>query len=99
MTANTVAMIIILLYNVEICQSIRYDNYTLFTTTPSTSEQMTFLKDLMQRNYLHVIFWKKPNKLYEDVHFIISPEDKGIFLEKAHLSELKMHVQQENVQR
>ncbi|KAH9643012.1 hypothetical protein HF086_013573 [Spodoptera exigua] len=99
MNAKTVAFIVILLYNVRICQSKKYNNFTLFSAVPKEPDQLKFLQNLSKQKYINVMFWKKPSVLYEEVHFIVSPSDIELFLERASHFRLKFEVRQKNIER
>nr|XP_049704753.1 uncharacterized protein LOC110378813 [Helicoverpa armigera] len=99
MNAKILGMIAILMYNVRICQSKNYSNFTLYSTTPTEADHLKFLQNLDKQKYIDMVFWKKPYKLYEDVQFIVSPADKDMFLERANHFKLKTEVMLPDVER
>ncbi|XP_022817990.1 carboxypeptidase B-like, partial [Spodoptera litura] len=90
MNAKTLAIIVILLYNVRICQSKKYVNYTLYSTVPTQPVHLKFLLNLDKQKYMDVIFWRKPSMLYEDVQLIVNPGDKEHFLERVYHFKMKV---------
>ncbi|CAH1637892.1 unnamed protein product [Spodoptera littoralis] len=90
MNAKTLAIIVILLYNVRICQSKKYVNYTLYSTVPTQPVHLKFLLNLDKQKYMDVIFWRKPSMLYEDVQLIVNPADKEHFLERVYHFKMKV---------
>ncbi|KAF9794650.1 hypothetical protein SFRURICE_016451 [Spodoptera frugiperda] len=90
MNAKTLAIIVILLYNVRICQSKKYVNFTLYSTVPTSPEHLKFLQNLDKQKYMEVIFWRKPSMLYEDVQLIVHPGDKEHFLERVYHFKMKV---------
>ncbi|XP_052756712.1 uncharacterized protein LOC113519852 [Galleria mellonella] len=71
------------LTNFKLCQSKRYDNFTLFGVTPIEVDHLKFLQNLEKKKYIDMIFWRRPIKLYYDVQFIVNPTDKDLFKERA----------------
>ncbi|XP_026742943.1 carboxypeptidase O-like [Trichoplusia ni] len=92
MNAKVLAIIAIFINNIRICQSRKYDNYTLYNTVPTEADHLKFLQNLDKQKYIDMVFWKKPYKLYEDVQFIVNPADKDLFLERANHFKLKTEV-------
>ncbi|XP_028031350.1 zinc carboxypeptidase A 1-like [Bombyx mandarina] len=80
-------------------ESKRYDNFILYKATPVEPDHLIFFQNLDRKKYIDVVFWKKPNKLFEDVHFIVNPSDKELLLERAQHFNLDLDVLSENIQR
>ncbi|XP_063831078.1 uncharacterized protein LOC135080360 [Ostrinia nubilalis] len=91
MKAKLVALIVIFVTNFRICQSKRYDNFTLFGVVPIEVDHLKFLQNLEKQKYIDMVFWKRPFKLYHDVQFIVNPADKDLFMERAR--HFKMHAE------
>ncbi|XP_053613911.1 zinc carboxypeptidase-like [Plodia interpunctella] len=62
---------------------LNYGNYSLYTTVPTEAHQLKFLQNLETEKYLDVIYWKRPVKLYYDVHMLIHNTETEMFLERA----------------
>ncbi|XP_013170481.1 PREDICTED: uncharacterized protein LOC106119901 [Papilio xuthus] len=82
----------------ELCISRRYDNFTLFSATPTEEYHLNFLQNLVSEKYIDVIFWKKPSKLYNDVHFIVNPMDIELFKERTRHFKLQTQILLRDVQ-
>ncbi|CAG5004950.1 unnamed protein product [Parnassius apollo] len=87
-----------LLAHFELCQSRRYDNFTLYSATPTEQYQLNFLQNLRSEKYIDVIFWKKPSKLFNDVHFMVNPIDSELFQERLDHFRLEAHTLIPNIQ-
>ncbi|CAK1583874.1 unnamed protein product [Parnassius mnemosyne] len=81
-----------------LCQSRRYDNFTLYSATPTEQYQLNFLQNLQSQKYIDVIFWKRPSKLFNDVHFIVNPIDSELFQERLNHFKLEVHTLIPNIQ-
>lgn len=99
MNAKAVAIIVIFINNFRICQSRKYDNFSLYNTVPTEADHLKFLQNLDRQKYIDMVFWKKPYKLYEDVQFIVNPADKDLFLERANHFRLKTELMLADVER
>ncbi|XP_037876267.1 carboxypeptidase B [Bombyx mori] len=91
--------IVLFCANIIITRSKRYDNFILYKATPVEPDHLIFFQNLDRKKYIDVVFWKKPNKLFEDVHFIVNPSDKELLLERAQHFNLDLDVLSENIQR
>ncbi|KAG6454735.1 hypothetical protein O3G_MSEX008838 [Manduca sexta] len=83
MEIKILALILIFFANFRICQSKRYDGYSLYSVTPMNVDHLKFLQNVERQKYIDVIFWKSPYKLFTDVQFLVNPSDKDLFLERA----------------
>lgn len=99
MNAKFLAVILIFVANFRLCQSRRYDNFSLCVAVPKDQDQLKFLQNLEQQKYLHIMFWKRPCKLYEDVQFIVNPKDWEQFMERAKHFRMSVTVQLQNIQK
>lgn len=93
-----ILVIIFLVTNFQLCQSRKYTNYSLYNVMPVELDHLKFLQNLVTQKYVDMLFWKKPYKLYEDVQFIVSPQDRSLFLERARHFRTDVTLQLENVQ-
>lgn len=84
---------------IGISLSRRYDNFTLYTTNPTEQFQLSFLQNLESQKYMDVKFWKRPSKLFNDVHFIVNPMDLGLFEERVEHFKLDVRILQHDIQR
>ncbi|CAG9789474.1 unnamed protein product [Diatraea saccharalis] len=98
MSAKVVAMIVIFITNFKTCQSKRYDDFSLFSVIPEEVEHLKFLQNLEKQKYIDIIFWRKPLKLYHEVHFIVNPADTNLLVERAKHFKIKINLLQPNLQ-
>ncbi|KAL0819453.1 hypothetical protein ABMA28_007558 [Loxostege sticticalis] len=99
MNAKVVALVVIFVTNFRLCQSRRYDNFTLFEVIPTEPDHLKFLQNLETQKYIDMMFWKKPVKLFHEVHFIVNPVDVNLFLERARHYRMHATILANNVQR
>ncbi|CAH0400617.1 unnamed protein product [Chilo suppressalis] len=99
MNAKLIATIVILVMNFKICQSKRYDGFSLFSVIPEEVEQLKFLQNLEKQKYIDMVFWKKPLKLYHEVQFIVSPADTNLLVERSRHFKMKTNLILPNLQK
>lgn len=98
MNAKILSIVIIFVINFRLCQGRRYDDFTMYSTVPMENFHLKFLQNLENKNYIDLIFWKKPSKLYEIVQMIVSPKDDAQFLERCKHFGLEVKQVHSNVQ-
>ncbi|KAM3960499.1 zinc carboxypeptidase [Aphomia sociella] len=84
--------------SIKFCQSRRYDNFTLFGVLPIEVDHLRFLQNLEKQKYIDMSFWRRPNKLYHDVQFIVNPADKELFKERAAHFRMPAEILQNDIQ-
>lgn len=100
MTAKTLVVVIIFVTNFRMCYTKQvYDNFTLFSVKPTRKEQLNFLQNFALQKYMNVKFWKKPQKLHDEVKLMIEVNEIGLFLERAQYYKLQTTIITDNVQK
>lgn len=98
MNVKAFAVLVVFFTTFRPCQGIRYDNYIMYRSVPTQKDHLQFLRNLVTQNYIDVIFWKKPHKLYQDVQLIVKPKDIAVFLERVRHFGLEVSEMNANVQ-
>ncbi|XP_026742947.1 zinc carboxypeptidase A 1-like [Trichoplusia ni] len=95
MHANTIYFIFFT-FLINFCCCIKYNNYTLYRGIPVEASHLKFFENLT--SMFNVNFWRHPGLLYKPVDFIISPDDKDLFVNRANNLGLYVTTIMEDVQ-
>lgn len=95
MHANTIYFIVFT-FLINFCCCIKYNNYTLYRGIPVEASHLKFFENLT--SMFNVNFWRHPGLLYKPVDFIISPDDKDLFVNRANNLGLYVTTIMEDVQ-
>ncbi|XP_037963202.1 carboxypeptidase B isoform X3 [Plutella xylostella] len=69
---------VIFILFIPLCDGRRYRNFTLYRAIPIVETHLNFFREL--NKFYEVVFWRGPGNLYSPIDFIISPNDKMMFL-------------------
>lgn len=93
---KTICIIILITY-LNSCISKKYYNYTLYRALPFTNEDVKFLLNLSEA--YNANFWRYPSHVNRPAEFVIPPDMKERFLQRAELQSIYLTTIIEDVQR